>query len=118
MSTHAPRFAKLADLAKQTTSEGRRELLREVTEAIGQTAVRPDADMAAFDNLLTVVAADYSTQIRADLAKLIATNAQFACSAQLFALDDIGVAEPVLRHSPVLTEDTLLKVIAQKSQDH
>jgi uncharacterized protein (DUF2336 family) len=118
MSTHAPRFAKLADLAKQTTSEGRRELLREVTEAIGQTAVRPDADMAAFDNLLTVVAADYSTQIRADLAKLIATNAQFACSAQLFALDDIGVAEPVLRHSRVLTEDTLLKVIAQKSQDH
>ena len=81
MSQPAPRFAKLAELANQRTSEGRRELLREVTEAMGQT-VRPDTDLAAFDHLLTVVASDYSTQIRADLAKLIATNAQFACSAQ------------------------------------
>jgi uncharacterized protein (DUF2336 family) len=117
MSQHAPRFAKLADLAKQTTSEGRRELLREVTEALGQNA-RSDGDLAAFDNLLTAVASDYATQVRADLAKLIANNPQFICSAQLFAMDVIEVAAPVLRHSRALTEDTLLKVIEQKSQDH
>ena len=117
MSSHAPRFARLADLDKQTTSEGRRELLREVTEVLGQGA-RSDADLAAFDQLLTAVASDYATQVRADLAKLIAHNPQFACSAQLFALDEIEVAAPVLRHSRVLTEDTLLKVIEQKSQDH
>jgi uncharacterized protein (DUF2336 family) len=117
MAHHAPRFARLADLAKQTTSEGRRELLREVTEALGQSS-RSDADLAGFDNLLTVVASDYATQVRADLAQLIAHNPQFACSAQLFALDEIEVAAPVLRHSRVLTEDTLLKVIEQKSQNH
>jgi uncharacterized protein (DUF2336 family) len=117
MSQPAPRFAKLAELAKQTTSEGRRELLREVTEALGHNA-RSDADLAAFDNLLTAVASDYATHVRADLAKLIAYNPQFACSAQLFALDEIEVAAPVLRHSRVLTEETLLKVIEQKSQDH
>jgi uncharacterized protein (DUF2336 family) len=117
MSDHAPRFSKLADLSKQTTSEGRRELLREVTEALGQS-VRLDTEIAAFDHLLTAVASDYSTQIRADLAKLIASNPQFACSAQLFALDEIDVAEPVLRHSRALTEATLLQVIEQKSQHH
>ena len=34
MTFHTPRFAMLADLAKQTSSEGRRELLRKVTEAL------------------------------------------------------------------------------------
>ncbi|HWC62211.1 MAG TPA: DUF2336 domain-containing protein [Rhizomicrobium sp.] len=117
VSPQAPRFAKLAELSQQTTSEGRRELLREVTEALSQSA-RPETDIAAFDQLLTAVASDYATQVRADLAKLIAHNPQFACSAQLFAMDQLEVAEPVLRHSQVLSEETLLKVIASKSQGH
>ena len=113
----APRFAKLAELSSQTSSEGRRELLRQVTEQLSSHG--GSSDMAGFDQLLSAVASDYSTQVRADLAKLISGNdAQFACSAQLFALDEIAVAEPVLRHSKVLTEDTLLKVIAEKGQTH
>ena len=115
MSENPSRFAKLAELSKQTTSEARRELLREVTEAMSQ---RPDADIAAFDSLLTAVASDYSAQVRADLAKLVAANPQFACSAQLFAMDDIAVAEPVLRHSRILSDETLLKVIDKNSQSH
>jgi uncharacterized protein (DUF2336 family) len=117
MSLPAPRFAKLAELGKQATSEARRELLREVTEALSQSA-RSDTDVSAFDQLLTAVASDYASQVRADLAKLIAHNPQFACAAQLFAMDEIAVAAPVLKHSRVLSEDTLLKVIEQKSQDH
>ena len=117
MSVQAPRFTKLADLSKQTTSEGRRELLREVTDALSHSQ-RPAADIAAFDQLLTAVASDYATQVRADLARLIAHNPQFACSAQLFAMDEIAVAEPVLRHSHILSEETLIKVIEQKGQDH
>jgi uncharacterized protein (DUF2336 family) len=117
MSSQAPHFAKLAGLSQQTTSEGRRELLREVTDALSRSA-RPENEIAAFDQLLTAVASDYATQVRADLAKLIALNPQFACSAQLFAMDVIQVAEPVLRNSSILSEETLLKVIAHKSQDH
>ena len=117
MSDHAPRFAKLAGLSNQTSSEGRRELLRQVTEHLSSAG--SDGDFAGFDQLLTAVASDYSSQVRADLAKLIArSDAQFTCAAQLFAMDEIAVAEPVLRHSRVLTEDTLLKVIAEKSQNH
>ncbi len=118
MSDRAPRFSKLADLSRQTTSEGRRELLRQVTEHLSHGA-GSQTDIAAFDELLTSAAADYSVQVRADLARLIATNdAQFACSAQLFAMDEISVAEPVLRHSRVLTDETLMKVISEKGQTH
>ena len=118
MSDPAPRFAKLAELSSQTSSEGRRELLRQVTEQLSSQG-GGHSDFASFDQLLTAVASDYSTQVRADLAKLIAGNdALFACSAQLFALDEIAVAEPVLRHSKVLTDDTLMRVIAEKSQTH
>jgi uncharacterized protein (DUF2336 family) len=117
MSQPAPRFARLAELSNQTSSESRRELLRQVTEQLSHGS--SSVDLAGFDQLLSAVASDYSTQVRADLAKLIAgSDAQFACAAQLFALDDIAVAEPVLRHSKVLTDDTLMRVIAEKSQTH
>jgi len=117
MTDLAPRFAKLAELSRQTSSEARRELLRQVTEAIGQSR-SSDTDLAAFDTLLTAVASDYSEQVRADLAKLVAANPQFAASAQLFAMDEIAVAKPVLRHSHILSDDTLLRVIGKKSQRH
>jgi uncharacterized protein (DUF2336 family) len=118
MSEPAPRFAMLADLDKETTSEGRRELLRRVTGAMAGGAPQGQ-DPVLFDHLLAGVAADYSAQVRADLARLIAGNDMFAAAAQLFAMDDqIEVAAPVLKHSRALTEETLLKVIQNKSQDH
>jgi len=119
MSEPAPRFALLAGLDKETTSEGRRELLRRVTDAMAGGAAQGQ-DPALFDHLLASVAADYSAQVRADLAQLIVGNDNmFVASAQMFAMDDkIEVAAPVLKHSRVLTEETLLKVIQNKSQDH
>jgi uncharacterized protein (DUF2336 family) len=118
MSSLAPRFAMLADLDKETSSEGRRELLRRVTDAMAGGV--HSHDPAQLDLLLAGVAADYSAQVRADLAQLIVGNDNmFVASAQLFAMDDkIEVAAPVLKHSRVLTEETLLKVINNKSQDH
>ena len=65
------------------------------------------------------MAADYSAQVRADLARLVANkDALFTCSAQLFARDDIEVARPVLQHAKNLSDTTLLEVIAEKGQDH
>jgi uncharacterized protein (DUF2336 family) len=109
----------LADLAKETTSEGRRELLRKVTEALDPAAPLVPDEVAAFDDVLAAVASDYSTQVRAQIARLIASSlSPFSRSAQRFAMDDIEVARPILEHSEVLTEDTLLRVVNQKSQDH
>jgi uncharacterized protein (DUF2336 family) len=119
MSTHTPRFAMLADLAKETSSEGRRELLRKVTEALDPAAPLAGDEIGHFDDILATIASDYSTQVRAQIARLIASSlSPFSRSAQRFAMDDIEVARPVLEHSEALTDDTLLKVVGQKSQDH
>jgi len=119
MTLHTPRFAMLADLAKETTSEGRRELLRKVTEAFDPAASLAEEDVAQFDKVLASVAADYSKQVRSQIARLIASSlAPFSRSAQRFAMDDIEVARPVLEHSEALSDETLLAVVGQKSQDH
>jgi uncharacterized protein (DUF2336 family) len=119
MTASAPRFAMLADLAKETTSEGRRELLRKVTEALDPRAGLDANEAAEFDGLLSTIASDYSTQIRAQIAKLVAGSlSPFSHTAHRFALDDIEVARPILENYEGLSEDTLLKVVGQKSQDH
>jgi uncharacterized protein (DUF2336 family) len=119
MTLQTPRFAMLADLAKETTSEGRRELLRKVTEAFDPAVPLAGDEVAQFDDVLASVAADYSKQVRSQIARLIASSlAPFSRSAQRFAMDDIEVARPVLEHSEALSDDALLAVVGQKSQDH
>ena len=118
MSSPAPRFAMLAGLSGQSSSEDRRELLRKVTEAMSNP-VPGGRSVQELDGLLATVASDYSAHVRADLAKLVANqDALFTCSAQLFARDDIEVARPVLQHARNLSDTTLLEVIAQKGQEH
>jgi uncharacterized protein (DUF2336 family) len=110
----------LADFANETSSEGRRELLRTVTDVL-LLAKRDDtdADLAAFDEILSAVAADYSKQVRIEIARLIAGSlAPFSHTARRFSLDEIEVAAPVLKHSRALTEADLIDVIAHKSQSH
>ena len=120
ISGQVSKFTMLTDFAKKTSSEGRRELLRTVTDVLlrdrqGGT----DTDLAAFDEVLSAVASDFSAQVRIEVARLIASSlAPFSHTARRFALDDIEIAEPVLRHSHALTELDLLDVITQKSQGH
>ena len=116
-SQQPSRFAMLSELAQETSSEGRRELLRKVTEAMdpGHSGA---GELQQFDQLLATVAADYSVDVRAQISRLVAHGGALRQSAQHFALDDIEVARHVLENSTVLTEATLLKVIDQKSSDH
>lgn len=116
----SPRYALLQKLSGQSSSEERRELLRQVTEALSQSARPPsDAEFAELDGVLGAVAAEYSLQVRTEFARLVAASVTRFCHAsEQFALDEIEVAAPVLRHSQTLTDDTLLKVVAQKSQQH
>jgi uncharacterized protein (DUF2336 family) len=115
LPTHlAPRFASLATL-DGLDSESRRALLRQVTDGLDITAC---SDVAEFDQALAAAAADYSTQIRAEIARLVAGHAGLTCVATSLAFDDIEVAGPILRRSSALSEATLLKIVHEKSQDH
>jgi uncharacterized protein (DUF2336 family) len=111
-------FALLKDLPNRTSSEGRRELLREVTEALSGRAPSAE-DAAELDRIMASVASEFSTQVRMEFARLVATStAHFSQAAEQFAMDEIEVAAPVLQHSNALSEEVLLRVVAEKSQQH
>ena len=112
------RFALLNELPNRASSEARRELLREVTEALSGSA--PSAEEAGeLDRIMASVAADFSVEVRMEFARLVAASAtRFCQSAEQFALDEIEVAEPVRKHSQALSEDVLLRVVNEKSQQH
>ena len=120
MPAPANNFALLLDLAKEGSSEKRRELLRQITDVfLADPPERSDRESQLFDEIVVAVAADLETQVRVELAKKVAaSNAPVQRTARRLALDVIEVARPVIEHSKSLTEGDILEVIEQKSQDH
>lgn len=120
MAAPANNFALLLDLAKEGSSEKRRELLRQITDVfLADPPERSDRESQLFDEIVVAVAADLETQVRVELAKKVAaSNAPVQRTARRLAMDVIEVARPVIEGSRALTETDILDVIQQKSQDH
>ncbi|HYM17949.1 MAG TPA: DUF2336 domain-containing protein [Micropepsaceae bacterium] len=110
----------LLALAREPSGEKRRELLREVTDAFtADESARTQENWAEFDKILASVAQDLETSVRTELARKIAANpSQFGRTARNLAFDEIAVARPVIESSRALSENDLLALIAEKSQDH
>jgi uncharacterized protein (DUF2336 family) len=113
-------FALLLDLAKETSSEKRRELLRKITDVfLADPPDRSDRESQLFDEIVGAVASDLETQVRIELARKIAdTKVPVARTAKRLAMDEIEVARPVIERSKALTEADILEIVQQKSQDH
>lgn len=120
MAASASNFATLLDLAKETSSEKRRELLRQVTDVfLADAAARTETEAKVFDEIVNAVAADLEAQVRVELARKVAlSNAPLQRTARRLAMDVIEVARPVIETSRALSERDILDVIEQKSQDH
>ena len=120
MASPANNFALLLDLAKEGSSEKRRELLRQITDVfLADPPERSDRESQLFDEIVVAVAADLETQVRVELAKKVAvSNVPVQRTARRLAMDVIEVARPVIESSKSLTEVDILDVIQQKSQDH
>ncbi|MES1156182.1 MAG: DUF2336 domain-containing protein [Alphaproteobacteria bacterium] len=114
------RFTKLLDLARTRDSEQRRELLREVTDLFFETGdTRNTRESALFDDVLQMVAAEMQEGVLAELSNRFAG----ADDAPVGLMRDLAnhsfeVAAPVLRHSKVLDDQTLLRVVNYQSQAH
>lgn len=113
-------FALLKDFAEETSSDKRRELLRQATDVfLAEGHAMSPADVATLDEVVQSVAADLSAEVRAELSrKISAAPIPFTRTARKLAMDDIEIARPVLEHSRALTQNDLLDVIARKSSDH
>jgi uncharacterized protein (DUF2336 family) len=112
------RFARLLDVKNDMSSESRRALLREVTDVFAEHD-NDAAKVAKLDRVLSTVVADFSREIRAELAaKIGPSKVALGNTAEKLALDDIDVARPILEHSTALSESHLLAVISQKTQEH
>jgi uncharacterized protein (DUF2336 family) len=120
MSDVGARFAKLIDLAKAPTSEKRRDLLREVTDLFFDTAdQRTSRETVLFDDVLRTVSRDMQQGVLAELAERFADSPD--APVQLMhdlAANVFAVAEPVLKRSPVLKEDALVRLVNEQSQEH
>lgn len=109
----------LMRLAREPSSERRRELLREVTDMFFAAPPQQAGEMALFDDVLSQLSGEMEEAVRAQLAQQMAEAARppRRLITEL-ALDDIRVAEPVLTRSRALTEDDLLRVARTRDQTH
>lgn len=120
MAESANNFALLLDLAKEGSSEKRRELPRQITDVfLANQPERTNRESELFDEIIGAVSADLETQVRIELARKIAvSDVPVRRTARRLAMDVIEVAGPVLEHSKALSETDLIDVIKAKSQDH
>jgi uncharacterized protein (DUF2336 family) len=113
-------YSLLLDLAKETSSEKRRDLLRQVTDVFleaGQS--RNERESGLFDDIFEAVSVDLEKQVRMELARKIAASAApVRRTARRLAMDEIDVAKVVLERSAALTDDDIIEVIHSKTQDH
>ncbi len=120
MTAGASRLKQLIAVAKEGSSEKRRDLLREITDVFMTTPDRfTSSEMQHFDVIMSRVTEQVETALRRELAEKLAdvANAPAGLVRQL-ARDEISVAEPVLKRSEALTEEDLLSIVRQRGQEH
>ncbi|MBV9995063.1 MAG: DUF2336 domain-containing protein [Caulobacteraceae bacterium] len=117
-------MSKLSDLialAKEPSSDKRRDLLREVTDLFFENPdSRRGAELALFDDVMSQLAGEMEAAVRAELAQRIAPaqDAPRKLVRGLASDSAIEVARPVLEASNVLSEEDLLFLAAHRGQDH
>lgn len=113
------RLPELIALAKEASSERRRELLRKLTHQFFGLAVQSQTETELYSDVVARLLADMELAFRSELAQRFSEQLNTPrVLIQRFAEDDIGVAEPILRSSQVLTDDDLLFIVRRKGQEH
>ena len=114
------RLKQLIDVAREGSTEKRADLLREITDVFMAAPDRyTSSEMQHFDVILSKVTESVEIALRVEIAEKLAdvANAPRNLVRQL-ANDEITVAQPILERSPALSEEDLIKVVRQRTQDH
>ena len=99
---------------------GRRALLRRVTDVfLDAPRSFTEQQNQYFGDIMEMLAYDLERQVREELARRIAAEADAPRNlVHRLANDEISVARPVLEQSPALTEDDLVELSERNSQEH
>lgn len=109
----------LESLARERSSEKRRELLHAISECFFGSSERTSAEVALYDDVVILVLEEVEPVARAELAQRLADVAAPPRKVLLqLAEDEIAVAAPILMRSPALDEVDLERLARFQSQAH
>ncbi|MET0676393.1 MAG: DUF2336 domain-containing protein [Bradyrhizobium sp.] len=112
---------ELDDIMRGGDPRRRADAARRVSELFlqGADGFRPDL-IDLFDGVLTSLVPHAEREARADLAERLSmlANAPRGLVGQLARDDEIVIAGPILRRSPVVDEQMLLEIASVQSQEH
>lgn len=113
-------LSRLVDLAREQSSDKRRELLREMTDLFMEGPTNySETESNQFGEILSTVAREMEMEVRQNLASRLANvpSAPRSLIVQL-ASDEISVAGPVLARSKALLDTDLIALAKLKGQEH
>ena len=120
MSVDVSDLEALVSLAKEPSSEKRRQLLREVTNYfLIEPSEHSENQIECFGDIMHQLAYDLDADARQETAESLCKNSYAPHNLmKSFASDVIQVAESVLKHSPVLSQDDLIEICEKKGQEY
>jgi uncharacterized protein (DUF2336 family) len=121
MTIATPLIPGLDEIINHGDPKRRAEAARQITELFLQGVANFRIDhIALFDSILTGLVPHTELATRADLAERLSllANAPRILVGQLAREDEISIAGPLLRRSPVIDEQALIEIANSKGQGH
>jgi uncharacterized protein (DUF2336 family) len=121
MTTSATLIPELDDIVRHGDPKRRADAARRISELFLRGAASFRADhVDLFDGVLTSLVPHVERAARADLAERLSLlgNAPRGLVGQLVREDEIEIAGPLLRRSPVIDEPVLIEIARAKGQGH
>lgn len=113
------RLSELIEMAKEPSSDKRRELLRELTDQFFGTEPVNETESELYGTVLAQLTTEMEQAVRHEIATRFSVAPQAPrVLARTLAMDVEDVAIPILRDSGVLQESDLLDVVRVKGQGH
>jgi len=114
-------YEDLKSIAQERSSEKRLQLLRKVADLFLESAGdRTEAENYLFNEIMEKIVEQISRDAKVQIAANLAFMQGFPApvARKLASDEDIDIARPVLRGSPVLGEDDLVGIARTRSQHH